>query len=76
VPELETLESASAWIDRLAVEAISGAKLIDYLEQAGFAKAFGSELTSQDANDAKPTAAPSRPKRGAKRPVKRHRREK
>jgi FAD-dependent urate hydroxylase len=76
VPELETLENPSAWVDRLAVEAISAQKLLDYLEQVLVAKASGSELTSQSRNDAKRAAAPSRPNRGSQGPLKRRRRAK
>jgi cation diffusion facilitator CzcD-associated flavoprotein CzcO len=74
VPELQTLESASAWIERLA--AISGAKPMDILEQAGVVDALLGEFVLQQANDAKRAAAPSRSKRGPKRPVERHRRAK
>jgi len=74
VPELQALESASAWIERLA--AISGAKPTAILEQAGIVDALLGELVLQQANDAKRTAAPARSKRGPKRPVERHRRAK
>src|SRR5262249_53245074 len=81
VPELETLESAVAWIDRLASEALSGRKLIDHLEEAVLAKGFRGPLASQDPNDesatilfertsAKRAAAPSRAKSGSKTEVK------
>src|SRR6266436_1387255 len=82
VPELETLESAFTWIDRLAAEAISARKLIDHLDQAVLAKAFQGEVTSQEPNDkcasilserirAEYGAAPSRAKRVSTGPVKR-----
>lgn len=45
------LESAFAWIDRLAAEAMSARKLIDRLDQAVLAKAFRGELVPQDPND-------------------------
>jgi FAD-dependent urate hydroxylase len=74
VPELQTLESASAWIERLA--AISGAKPTDFLEQAGIADALLGELALQEANDAKRASALSHSKRGRKKPVERQRRAK
>jgi cation diffusion facilitator CzcD-associated flavoprotein CzcO len=84
VPELETLESAFAWIDRLASEALSGRKLIDHLDEAVLAKGFRGPLASQDPNDesatillerisAKRAAAPSRTKSGSKTEVKQRR---
>jgi FAD-dependent urate hydroxylase len=84
VPELETLESAFAWIDRLASEALSGRKLIDHLDEAVLAKGFRGPLASQDPNDesatillerisAKHAAAPSRTKSGSKTGVKQRR---
>ncbi len=87
VPELETLESAYAWIDRLGAEALSAYKPIDHLDQAVLAKAFLGELASQDANDefagillehtsAERAAAPSRAKRGPPKSMKRRRRAK
>lgn len=45
------LETAFAWIDRLAAEAASAHKLIDHLDQAVLAKAFRGELVPQDPND-------------------------
>jgi type I restriction enzyme S subunit len=45
------VESAFAWIDRLATETTSARKLIDDLDQAILAKAFRGELTPQDPND-------------------------
>jgi hypothetical protein len=84
VPELETLESAVAWIDRLASKALSGRKLIDYLDEAVLAKGF--PLASQDPNRESATillerisakrAALSRAKSGSKTEVKRRRRAK
>jgi FAD-dependent urate hydroxylase len=74
VPELQTLESPSAWIERLA--AISGATPTDFLEQAGIGDALLGELVLQEANDPKRAAAPSRSKRSPKRPVERYRRAK
>jgi cation diffusion facilitator CzcD-associated flavoprotein CzcO len=82
VPELETLESASAWIDRLAAEALCTRKLIDHLDQAVLPKAFRGEVASQDRNDkpagillerirAASAAAPARAKRGSTGPAKR-----
>jgi type I restriction enzyme S subunit len=45
------IETAFAWIDRLAKEAISARKLVDHLDQAVLAKAFRGELLPQDPND-------------------------
>ena len=49
VPELETLEGAFAWIDRLASEAISLDKLIDQVDPAVLAS-FPGQLASQNPN--------------------------
>jgi len=58
VPKLEIqrelvrrIESAFAWIDRLASEATSARKLIDHLDQAILSRAFRGELVPQDPND-------------------------
>ena len=48
---MRRVETAFAWIDRLASEATSARKLIDYLDQAVLAKAFRGELVPQDLND-------------------------
>jgi type I restriction enzyme, S subunit len=45
------IESAFAWIDRLASETSSARKLIDHLDKAILAKAFRGELVPQDPND-------------------------
>lgn len=45
------IETAFAWIDRLASEATSARKLIEHLDQAILSKAFRGELVSQDPND-------------------------
>lgn len=45
------IETAFAWIDRLATEATSARKLIDRLDQAVLAKAFRGELVPQDPAD-------------------------
>jgi type I restriction enzyme S subunit len=45
------IETAFAWIDRLAAEATSASKLVDKLDQAVLAKAFRGELVPQDPND-------------------------
>ncbi len=42
------IETAFAWTDRLAAEATSARRLIDYLDQAILAKAFRGELVPQD----------------------------
>jgi FAD-dependent urate hydroxylase len=70
VPELETLESAFAWIDRLAAAALSGAdKLLDDFDQALPAKALHGELASHECSRAE-RAAPSRPKGGSSKSAK------
>ncbi|MDI4662997.1 restriction endonuclease subunit S [Xanthobacter autotrophicus] len=48
---LHRIETAFAWIDRLAAEATSARKLIDRLDQAVLAKAFRGELVPQDPSD-------------------------
>ena len=45
------IETAFAWIDRLAAEAISARKLIDHLDQAVLSKAFRGELVPPDPSD-------------------------
>jgi type I restriction enzyme S subunit len=45
------VRAAFSWIDRLAAEATSARKLIDYLDQAILSKAFRGELVPQDPND-------------------------
>ena len=45
------IETAFAWVDRLALEATNGRKLIDHLDQAVLAKAFQGELVPQDPKD-------------------------
>lgn len=45
------IETAFAWIDRLATETKSARKLIDRLDQAVLAKAFRGELVPQDPDD-------------------------
>jgi cation diffusion facilitator CzcD-associated flavoprotein CzcO len=87
VPELVTLESAFAWLDRLGAEALSALEPIDHLDQAVRAKALQGEVASQDPNDAfarvlldriraEHAAATSRAKRGSTRSPKRRRRAK
>jgi type I restriction enzyme, S subunit len=57
MPEVEQaeiarcIETAFAWIDRLAAEATSARKLINHLDQAILSKAFRGELVPQDPND-------------------------
>jgi type I restriction enzyme, S subunit len=48
---IRLIETAFAWIDRLASETTSARKLIDHLDQAILAKAFRGELVPQDPND-------------------------
>jgi type I restriction enzyme S subunit len=45
------IETAFAWIDRLASEAKSARKLIDHLDRAVLAKAFSGQLVPQDPNE-------------------------
>jgi type I restriction enzyme S subunit len=58
VPDLEeqdrairNIETAFAWIDRLASQTTRARKLVDHLDQAILAKAFRGELVPQDPND-------------------------
>jgi cation diffusion facilitator CzcD-associated flavoprotein CzcO len=79
-PELETLETAVAWVERFASEAIDARGLIDDLDPALLGKAFRGELASQNPinQSARPRrhvraqgAAPrSRAKRGPTRQMK------
>jgi len=75
-PELETLENPSAWIDRLAVEALSAPKLTGDLDQTVLAKACKHETASQDSSDEwhgrNGAKSASRTKRRSGRPSKRH----
>ncbi len=48
---VKRINTAFAWIDRLAAETTSARKLIDHLDQAVLAKAFRGELVPQDPND-------------------------
>lgn len=48
---VKRVETALAWIDRLAGKATSARKLIDHLDKAILAKAFQGELAPQDPND-------------------------
>jgi type I restriction enzyme S subunit len=48
---LRRIETAFAWIDRLAAEATSASKLVNRLDQAVLAKAFRGELVFQDPAD-------------------------
>lgn len=72
------IDTAFAWIDRLASEATSARKLIDHLDQAVLAKAFRGELVPQDPSDepasvlserirAEHAAEPVKVRRGPKR---------
>jgi hypothetical protein len=87
VPELETLETTVAWIERLAAEAISACKPIDHLDQTVLAETFEGKIASQNPNGefasvllericAELAASPSRAKRAPKRSVRRRRRAK
>jgi type I restriction enzyme S subunit len=48
---LQRIDTAFAWINRLAANATSARKLVDKLDQAVLAKAFRGELVPQDPND-------------------------
>lgn len=48
---VQRIESAFAWIDRLAADSTSARKLIDHLDQSVLAKAFKGELVQQDPAD-------------------------
>lgn len=50
-PELKTLESPYAWIDRLAAEALSASEPVERLVQTMLGKAISGKRTSQDAHD-------------------------
>jgi cation diffusion facilitator CzcD-associated flavoprotein CzcO len=82
VPELETLERASEWIDRLATEAIDACTPIDHFDQAVLAEARNAKVASQDDQcasilskhvRAERAAAPSRAKRNSIRSPRRRR---
>lgn len=83
-PELETLETAVAWLERFASEAVDARGLIDDLDPVLLAKTFRGELGAQKHDNkrtggrARPqsTAAFSRAKRGFKRQTKGRRRTK
>jgi type I restriction enzyme S subunit len=45
------IETAFAWVERLAEEAIRAANLTNKLDQSILAKAFRGELVPQDPND-------------------------
>jgi type I restriction enzyme S subunit len=72
------IETAFAWVVRIASEVTSARKLIDHLDQAVLDKAFQGELVPQDPNDepasmllerirAERAAAPTKVKRAPKR---------
>jgi len=48
---INRVETAFAWVDRIASETTSARKLINHLDQAILAKAFRGELVPQDPND-------------------------
>jgi type I restriction enzyme, S subunit len=48
---LARIETAFAWIDRLASETTNARRLIDHLDRAILAKAFRGDLVPQDPND-------------------------
>lgn len=45
------IDSAFAWVDRLAADTTSARKLIDHLDKSVLAKAFKGELVPQDPAD-------------------------
>jgi hypothetical protein len=71
VPELETLESAYAWVSRLGSEALSSDKLIDQLDPA-MLTAFRGALQSRNSTD-ESAATISRQRVRAKRAITRRR---
>jgi FAD-dependent urate hydroxylase len=75
-PELETLENPSAWIDRLAVEALSARKLRGDHGRAALTKPPRCESASQDSSNQWPSRTgakrASRGKRRSSRQSKRH----
>lgn len=48
---IKRIQTALAWIDRIALENTNARKLIDHLDQAILAKAFQGELLPQDPSD-------------------------
>jgi FAD-dependent urate hydroxylase len=87
VPELQTLESAFAWMDRLAAEAIDPCVSIHHLDPAVLAESSQGKLSLQDAQDdsanvllerisVECAAVSPRTPRGATRSAKRRRRRK
>jgi type I restriction enzyme S subunit len=48
---LRGIDTAFAWVDRLALETTTARTLIDYFDQAILTKAFRGELVPQDPND-------------------------
>jgi type I restriction enzyme S subunit len=68
------IETAFAWIDRLAREAQSARKLIDRLDQAILSKAFRGELVPQDPSDEPASVLLERIRAERKGPVSRKRR--
>jgi FAD-dependent urate hydroxylase len=70
-PELETLETAVAWIDRFASEAVSARELIGDLDPAVLAKVFGDKILSQGPID--PSASTPLKRIRAKSPAARPR---
>jgi FAD-dependent urate hydroxylase len=81
-PELETLETAVAWVERFASDAVDARGLIDDLDPALLAKAFRGGLTSQNPDDQVASSrghvraqhARSRAKRASRRQVRGSRR--
>jgi cation diffusion facilitator CzcD-associated flavoprotein CzcO len=81
-PELETLETAVAWVQRFASDAVDARGLIDDLDPALLAKVFRGELTSQNPDDQVASArghvraqhARSQAKRASRRQVRGRRR--
>jgi type I restriction enzyme, S subunit len=67
VEMLRCIETAFAWIDRLASEATSARELIDHLDQAVFAKAFRGELVPQDPHEEPASVLLERSKQSGRR---------
>jgi FAD-dependent urate hydroxylase len=70
VPELESLESAVTWLDRLLSDTINPQKLIDQLDPAVLTKGLHGKRASRQPDDKPATAATTSPQRvRAKRTV-------
>jgi hypothetical protein len=61
VPDLETLESPSAWIDRLAADALDACRPIDEIDQVLLTGAFAGGPALQCSDDVAVSPPPTRP---------------